>query len=437
MRDASLRKRFAALSPARRATILVVALAVLVQLLVLARIRLTAVGPQGGDLCQDVVAVHRMLRGQNPYVRLTACGPLAFSLHPPFSLLVVTPFAVWPVAVAGLLWDLTSLGMLTLALALIARELRLTLQPAYLALLLALLIFWPPLLDTLLEAQMSLALLLLLTLAWRWIRRERPALAGIALGLAAALRLFPALAALYFLLRRDWRALWGMAASFVAASLLALPFVGVNGYKSLVGNSVPNTSAAWGRSPHNASLWGFADHLIAGSGAGRVGAVLVAAYLAALAVVTWRNRGRASRADAVTLLMYSPAMLLVSPLGWQYYFVFLLPPVILVAHAAGWLGPPALSSLSQPAVGGMRVLVATFLALLWLYRIPFVVSALGENSAARATLPTFALLALAAALAILATTNSVASDAPLPHVRAAMGERDSDFPSPVGEGAGG
>ncbi|MGH2486609.1 MAG: glycosyltransferase family 87 protein, partial [Ktedonobacterales bacterium] len=406
MGDRSPRTHYAALSPTQRATLSVVALAVVVQLVVLARIRLTAVGPLGGDLCQDVVSVHRMLRGQNPYVRLTACGPLAFSLHPPFSLLVVAPFAVWPVAVAGLRWDLASLGMLALALALVARELRLALQPAYLAVLLGLLIFWPPLLDTLLEAQMSLALLLLLTLAWRRSRHERPALAGVALGLAAALRLFPALAALYFLLWRDWRALWGMAASFVAASLLALPFVGVTGYRSLIGNSVPNTSAAWGRSAHNASLWGFADHLIAGASAGRVGFVLVAVYLASLAFVTWRHRGRASRADdGASLLMYYPAMLLVSPLGWQYYFVFLLPPVIVVAHAVGWLGRPARSSLSQRAVRGMRGVLVAFLALLWLYHIPFVVSALGENSAARATLPTFALLALAAALAILATSG--------------------------------
>ncbi|HKV83234.1 MAG TPA: glycosyltransferase family 87 protein [Ktedonobacterales bacterium] len=428
MRVRSLRTRLAALAPARRATLLVVALAVVVQLLVLARIRLTAVGPQGGDLCQDVVAVHRMLRGQNPYVRLSACGPLAFSLHPPFSLLVVAPFAVWPVAVAGLLWDVASLGMLALALALITRELRLTLQPAYLALLLGLLIFWPPLLDTLLEAQMSLALLLLLTLAWRWSRHERPALAGSALGLAAALRLFPALAALYFLLRRDRKALVGMAASFLAASLLALPFVGIDGYKSLIGNSVPNTSAAWGRSPHNASLWGFADHLIAGSGAGRVGFVLVAAYLASLAVVTWRNRGRASRDDALTLLMYYPAMLLVSPLGWQYYFVFLLPPVIVVAHAVGWLGGPARSSLSQRALSGIRGLLLAFLTLLWLYHMPFVVSFLGENSATRATLPTFALLALAGALAILATAGHVAPDSLLPQTRAL--EDQVSFPVP-------
>jgi 4-amino-4-deoxy-L-arabinose transferase-like glycosyltransferase len=212
----------------------------------------------------------------------------------------------------------------------------------------------------------------------------------------------------------------------------------LDGYKSLIGNSVPNTSAAWGRSPHNASLWGFADHLIAGSGAGRVGFALVAVSLASLAFVTWRNRGRASRADGVTLLLYYPAMLLVSPLGWQYYFVFLLAPVIVGAHAAGWLGLPALASLSQRAVGGMRALLAAFLALLWLYHIPFVVSALGENSAARATLPTFALLALAGAHVILAMAGVSTRDSAYLQERAQGGEVRSGASSLlVGEGAEG
>lgn len=387
----------------RRAMGAVVALAVVAQLVALACIRLTAVNSVGGDLCQDVAALHRILRGQNPYGRLTECGILAYSPHPPVSLLVMAPFAWLPAGLAGLLWDVVGLGMLALALALIARELRLTLRPEYLALLLGLLIVWPPLLDTLLEAQMSPALLLLLTLVWLWRRQDLPELAGAALGVAAAIRLFPALAALYFLLRRDWRTLYGMAASFAAASALALPLVGPQGYLSFIGRALPSASAIWASSPHNVSLWGLAHHIAPGGMAGDVGLLLALTLLASLVYRTWRARGLPIVADETTFLLYYPAMLLVSPLGWQYYFLILLLPIIVIARDCGWLGRPLAPSLSRRSMSAPRGLLVAFLALLWLYHLPFVAAALGDKSAPFLALPTIALLALAGALLRLPT----------------------------------
>lgn len=384
-------------APGRRAVGVVVALAVVAQLAVLARIRLVAVNSVGGDLCQDVASIHRALHGRNPYGLLSECGILAYSPHPPVSLLVMAPFAWLSPALAGLLWDLAGLGMVALSLALIVRELRMDPQPARLAVGLGLLIVWPPLLDTLLEAQMSTALLLLLTLAWLWRRRDLPELAGAALGLAAALRLFPALVALYLLLRRDWRTLRGMVTSFVAASALALPLVGPRGYLSYLVTAMPGVSAAWSRSPHNISLWGLADHLFPHS-AGGVGFALVLAYLAALVALTWRRRDRTARADETTFLLYYPAMLLVSPLGWQYYFLLLLAPTLLLARAVGWLGESVAPILAPRVKLFVGVLLLMFLATPWLYRLPMLGTQTGKVALAL-TLPTVALLALSLALA--------------------------------------
>lgn len=391
---------FAITRAPRRGVSVVIGLAVVAQLVVLARIRLASVNAVGGDLCQDIASIHRALHGSNPYGPLTECGVLFYSPHPPVSLLVMAPFAWLPAAAAGLLWDLVGLGMVALSLALIVRELRVALHPARLAVLLGLLMVWPPLLDTLLEAQMSTALLLLLTLAWLWRRRDLPELAGAALGLAAALRLFPALAALYLLLRRDWRTLKGIVVSFGAASALALLLVGPRGYRSFIFTATPNVSATWGRSAHNISLWGLANHLIARTAAGVVGVALVAAYLALLAYVTWRNRARSARADEATFLLYYPAMLLVSPLGWQYYFLVLLAPVLVLARDVGWLGGLVSPPLTRGATLVIRMLLVVFLSAPWLYRIPALNTQTGTIPLAL-TLPTLALLALSLALAVI------------------------------------
>lgn len=406
---------FAVTRDQRRAVWVVVALAVVTQLIVLARIRLASVNSVGGDLCQDIASIHRALRGQNPYGLLSECGVLAYSPHPPVSLLVMAPFAWLPPGPAGLLWDLFGLGMVALSLALITAELRVMLRPARIALLLGLLIFWPPLLDTLLEAQMSTALLLLLTLAWVWRRHDLPELAGAALGLGAALRLFPALAALYLLLRRDWRTLKGMVASFAAGSALALLLVGPAGYVSFIFTATPRVSATWGSSAHNISLWGLADHLVPPLAAGVVGLALVAVSLSLLAFLTWRRQGRSARADETTFLLYYPAMLLVSPLGWQYYFLVLLAPILLVARDAGWVGPAAVA-YRQPRVKLLvGALLALFVAAPWLYRLPMLGTQTGAIGLALA-LPTVALLALSLALILvpLARWDTAARDAEQP-----------------------
>src|SRR5262249_61737346 len=119
----------------------------------------------------------------------------------------VAPLVLLPVQLGALLWDVLALAALATAVTLIVRELGLKPGPWRLAALLTLVILFPPLLNALLEAQISPLLLLLCTLAWRWTRRERPAAAGVVLGLAAALRLFPPVALLFYATRRDWRGL--------------------------------------------------------------------------------------------------------------------------------------------------------------------------------------------------------------------------------------
>ncbi len=327
----------------------VIAGAAVLQLAVLAGIRLFAADPTGGDMCRDAVAMRRIVHGLNPYVPITGCGTLNNLPHPPAFLLLIGPFTLLPIALGALLWDLGALAAIAASLALIARELRLTLNAWWLGLLAVLLIFWPPLLGTLLEAQISPVLLLLCTLAWRWARAGRSVPAGIALGLAAAIRLFPGLAVLYFVVRRDWRAVLAAGAAFVVSEALALPLIGVHGYVDYLTKEAPATSAEWLINAHNVSAWGLAGMVFAGNSlAGAVvsapglargfAEVLLVVLVGGLLLATWARRARSFREDEGTFLAYLPAMLLASPLTWTHYFVLLLLPIVVLGARVGWLG---------------------------------------------------------------------------------------------------
>ena len=355
----------------------VVTSAAVLQLLVLAGIRLRAADPTGGDLCRDAVAIHRILRGQNPYQPITGCGTLYNLPHPPAFLLLIGPFAVLPVAWGALLWDLGALAALAVGLALIAHEKGLAPGPWLLGLLLVLLIFWPPLLGTLLEAQISPVLFLLLVLAWRWARHGQTGRAGAALGVAAALRLFPGLAILYFAIRRDWRAVLAAAAAAAVSELLAFPFIGMRGFAAYMTREAPSTGAEWLVNAHNVSAWGFAGMVFAGSPiasslvhAPTLAAPFAQASLAALvgilAVATFVRRHRPFAADEGTFLAYLPLMLLASPLTWTHYFVILLLPILALGARVGWFGAAPPPGLEPRRRAWLSWLLGSTLALVWI-----------------------------------------------------------------------
>jgi Glycosyltransferase family 87 len=396
----------------------VIAAGAALQLGVLASIRIFAADPTGGDLCRDVVAAHRILRGQNPYQPIVGCGTLYNLPHPPAFLMLIGPFALLPVAWGAALWDLLGLGAIAASIWLVVWELRLRPSPRLLGLLLVLLAFWPPLLGTLLEAQISPVLLLLCTLAWWAARRGRTGWAGAALGLAAALRLFPAVAVGYFVLRRDWRAtLWAVAAC-AGAELVALPLIGVRGFVAYLTREAPSTNAEWMVNAHNVSAWGFAGMVFAGNqvagplvsapGVARLCAeALLVGVFGLLAWLTVAGRRRTFAEDEGTFLAYVPAMLLASPLTWTHYFVVLLLPILVLGGRVGWLGGPlAAARPASTALSRARWLLAATLGLIWLNdwvaRMPLG----GHLPAAYAllvlALPTYALFCLLAGLLLLA-----------------------------------
>jgi hypothetical protein len=291
-----------------------------------------------------------------------------------------------PIAIGAIAWDVVNLLSLGAGVLVIVRERGARPGVWQLCTLFVLLALWPPLQRALLEGQVSPLLFLLFALAWRWARGGRSALAGGALGLAAALRLFPAFAVVYFFLRRDWRACFAAVAVFIGCSLLALPFAGVDGYLAYVTREAPANSAEWIHHPHNTSLSGLAHLLFTGSfelppvvsapGLATPFAVLLIA--AVLGVLVWRTllgRQRPFAADERTFLAYVPAMLLVSPMTWLYYHVILLLPVLVLCVDIGWLGTTAqrLSESGTKTPSSLRSrtarLLASALVLQWIYDV--------------------------------------------------------------------
>jgi Glycosyltransferase family 87 len=264
---------------------------------------------------------------------------LKINAHPPSSILFALPFAALPYRDAVVVWNLFSLLALLAALILIGRELSFPWQawhvPAGLALLLIYAYFG--ILRTQLEqAQWNLVLLLLLTGTWVMARTDRPVLAGVLLGLATALKLFPGLLFLSFLLLRQWRTVLAGALSFAVVTGLTLLIFGGDAYRTYFVEVLPQLDRFRSSWP-GISLGNFSAKLF-DPARGRMLPLIHSALLArcltvagSLAVlgcllrVHWKVRTSAQRDHAFCLTLV--AMLLLSPLAWDHYLLLLLLPL--------------------------------------------------------------------------------------------------------------
>ncbi len=156
---------------------------------------------------------------------------------------------------------------------------------------------------------------------------------GTLVGLAIALKLTPAVFLLYFVLRRDTRAVLVAMASFVAASLLAFALAWKDSWEywtstihhtDRIGDVTLNT---------NQNAAGALARL--GLDGGTHFVVWTAACFAVLGLAVWAAR-RALAAGESTLALVCVALfgLVVSPVSWSHHWVWALPAILVTAVIA-------------------------------------------------------------------------------------------------------
>jgi alpha-1,2-mannosyltransferase len=259
--------------------------------------------------------------------------------HPPAAILLALPLGYLDYPDAMLAWNVVSLLALVASAVLIVRQLGLRVRPwAWLPI--AVLVGWTfPLWDQVCSGQFNLILLLLITLAWVAGRSDRPWSAGVCLGTAAAVKLFPGFLFICFLGR--WRALVAGGFTLIVWLGLTLAVFGPGAHREYMDRGLPRGGSYRDAVP-NVSLTALWNKLFAGTGAPGHSAVLWESppLKNALAVLSgmvllgllgwrlWRARMRAGWDHAFGLAI--TAMLLVSPTVWPHYFLLLLLPLVLL-----------------------------------------------------------------------------------------------------------
>src|SRR5262249_11951472 len=125
--------------------------------------------------------------------------------HPPTAVLLALPFGWIDYRTAHLVWNILCVALLIVSIQLMIRQLSIRFHALDLLWLVPLLLLCTPFLLHLYLGQLNLLLLALIVATWSAERSDRPILAGFFLGTATAIKLFPGLLLLYFVLQRRWR----------------------------------------------------------------------------------------------------------------------------------------------------------------------------------------------------------------------------------------
>ncbi|MEU4254030.1 glycosyltransferase 87 family protein [Amycolatopsis sp. NPDC026612] len=291
----------------------------------------------------------RALYGTLP---LTGDGQSLLFTYPPFAAIVLAPLALLPYWAACLALTLLTLAVLALVLATVLRALGVRSDWQRVAALLLAAEVLEPVLRTLYAGQIDLLLLALVVLdvlvdTPRWPR-------GLLIGLAAAVKLTPAVFLLYFLLRRDGRAALTAAVTFLAASAMGFLLAGADSVRYWTG-ALWNTGRV-GEPTYagNQSLLG----LLARAGVpadARTAWWLPPAAVVLVLTALGVRRALAAGETTVALGLNAVGGLLVSPISWTHHWVWAVVVLLGWAELARRTRRPA---FVVPAVTGAVLFVA-------------------------------------------------------------------------------
>jgi hypothetical protein len=263
-----------------------------------------------------------------------------WNAHPPVAVLVALPFGlIADYRTAHLIWNLTTFALFLIGLALIARELRLPLHWWSVCPVIVLVIADNPVISQLWHAQLNFLLAFLLTVAWVAHRNGYRSVAGIATGLAIAIKLFPGLVLVYFVAARMWREALVTVVAALGANLVALGLFGVPAFETYIREVLPSLEVfrgSWG----NASLTGYVTRVVMAFGADSVAVPLVSLGQLAIVIAIVQAARRATTLEPHDrgFALAIAGMPLASPIAWAYYFVLLALPLLLLWQrlASGW-----------------------------------------------------------------------------------------------------
>jgi alpha-1,2-mannosyltransferase len=264
--------------------------------------------------------------------------------YPPLAAIAFAPFALLSLSVAGAAITVTTFVLLIASTVIVLTRMdvwpqsSITSEPAWLrrcwvaaAVVAPAVVYLEPIRANFDFGQINVVLMTLVIADC--VPRRTPWPRGVLLGVAIALKLTPAVFLLYFVLRRDTRALVVSVSSAAVATLVGFAFAWRDSWEYWT-DTVRNTDRIGTATLNtNQNIAGVLARL--GLGEGERFVLWTLLCFVVLGVTIWAAR-RALRVDETVLALVCVAMfgLVVSPVSWSHHWVWALPTVVVCSVIA-------------------------------------------------------------------------------------------------------
>lgn len=187
--------------------------------------------------------------------------------------------------------------------------------------------------------QMALLLNILVIFSYLALEQKKEILAGFLLAFAANIKLFFGIFAIYFIAQKRYYAFFSLIIFCLLFAIIPLLIYGSSIY---TGYFKTLTAVSWYGINWNASIYGFLCRVTGDPNHRFLSLVsfpmitklayyaIFSAYIATVYFFSQKNRHTSALGFALTL----STMLLISPLGWNYYFPLLITAFLIVLNAA-------------------------------------------------------------------------------------------------------
>jgi alpha-1,2-mannosyltransferase len=299
------------------------------------------------DFTQDYVATKAWSEGIDPYSptaglvdRYLGDDATSYRIqyedrrnpHPPIQIVLLRPLGLFDYRQARLAWLALMSFLLSTSIMLVLRESGFRTSTAIVGGIAVLAL--PVMQQDLIWAQINGVILLLLVLGWRAIRGEREMLAGMVLGLATAIKLYPLLFIIPLLRMRRFRAAAWQVGTAAIVGLVGVFLIGLNSFETYLRIAAPDNLEYWRAAPMNLSITSAPFRWLTNS-VWRQPSVQVSYLPEALALVAMIACviAVARTPVRVTKDLYwaaAPWMLLAAPLAWSFTLSLMLPYLVII-----------------------------------------------------------------------------------------------------------
>ena len=257
-----------------------------------------------------------------------AQGELIRYAHTPLSGTLFIPFAIFTFKTSSMLWIVFKVIVLSVCMYFIVRRFYPNLNLLYFTCICMFMLIWGPVAEDMHWGNWSVLIFACLVFAWICLIEGEDCLAGILIGLATVIRIYPGLFLILLILKRRYVAL---ASAFAAIVVTVL--VDINNWMTFVTRIAPNNSGQQADNYWNNSILSVGHRLFIGNDLTNSffpfqnlhGPVTISLCAAIILALFWISRKDDADLTAQYCL-YGVGMTLLCPWAWGHEMVFLLLP---------------------------------------------------------------------------------------------------------------